>query len=51
MKSYEHLYGEEITVKLLVFTVKILNLLPGSTIFALLSSLNREQKKGMLGSH
>lgn len=51
MKNYVHRYGVEITVKLLVLNVKILNLLSGSIIFALFSSLNREQKKGILGSH
>lgn len=34
MKSYEYLYGGEVTVKLLAFTVKPLNLLHGSIIFS-----------------
>lgn len=40
---------EKKTVKLLVFTVKTLNILPGTIIFFSLCFLNREQKKASWG--
>lgn len=49
MKNYECLYEGEVTVKLLVVTVKTLNLLPEGIIFFLLSFLNTEQKKTSWG--